>query len=479
MRALAATGRTAEALAAYERLRTTPRRHPRHRPLPRPARRSPARCCARRSRAGPAPHRPPPGSLRAGLTSFLGRRRDRAASSRVLGRSRLATVVGPGGAGKTRLATEVGRAVAGRPRGRRVARRARAGPRRERRPAGVPRGPRPARGDRPRAHPRGAARHRRPLAPGRDAERRAVTCSSSTTASTCSTPPPGWSRTLLATCPELRGPGHQPGAAGRRRRVALRPVRRSALPRCDVGLDEAMSYASVQLFVDRAAAVRPGSRSSTRRRWRRSSRSAAARRSAAGHRAGRGADPGAAGREVARRLDRPVPAADRRPSHRAAPPPDAPGGRRVELGPAHRRTSGCWPNGSPSSPPGRRTESATAVCADDRLDAADVPGLLGSLVDKSLLTGRTSRTGCATGCWRRSASSGSTGWPSAATSTRRDCGTRRSSPTSSRSSHDGSTTSNSSTPQGFSTSSTTTSSRPSATSATPRTRRARCGWCSS
>ena len=41
--------------------------------------------------------------------------------------------------------------------------------------------------------------------------------------------------------------------------------------------------------------------------------------------------------EIADRLVRPVPAADRWPPHRAPPPPDAAGRRRVELGPAHRR----------------------------------------------------------------------------------------------------------------------------------------------
>ncbi|MFI6262368.1 AfsR/SARP family transcriptional regulator [Micromonospora sp. NPDC051006] len=54
----------------------------------------------------------PPGGLPATLTSFVGRE---AAVDRVgdlLGRSRLVTLTGPGGAGKTRLAIESGRAVA-------------------------------------------------------------------------------------------------------------------------------------------------------------------------------------------------------------------------------------------------------------------------------------------------------------------------------------------------------------------------------
>uniref|UniRef100_A0AAU2UZJ3 Winged helix-turn-helix domain-containing protein n=1 Tax=Streptomyces sp. NBC_00003 TaxID=2903608 RepID=A0AAU2UZJ3_9ACTN len=54
----------------------------------------------------------PPGNLRARLTSFVGRERDVRALHDGLGRERLITLTGPGGAGKTRLAVEAADAVA-------------------------------------------------------------------------------------------------------------------------------------------------------------------------------------------------------------------------------------------------------------------------------------------------------------------------------------------------------------------------------
>ncbi len=117
IRSLYADGRQAEALSAYERVRTTladelgadpgARLREVHvavlrgdavdpvavsTPTPAPA--------ARRS------------NLRAPLTSFVGRREDVAELSRLLSNgTRLVTMVGPGGAGKTRLATETGRTL--------------------------------------------------------------------------------------------------------------------------------------------------------------------------------------------------------------------------------------------------------------------------------------------------------------------------------------------------------------------------------
>ena len=141
---------------------------------------------------------------------------------------------------------------------------------------------------------------------------------------------------LLASCPTLRvlATSREPlGVDGE----SLASFRRSGSHRGRSRLDEAMSYASVQLL------RRPRLRGPLRARPRRVDAGAGRRdrapprRSAAGHRAGRGADPGAArvgGRETA---VRPVPAADRWPPDRAPPPPDAAGRRRVELGPAHRR----------------------------------------------------------------------------------------------------------------------------------------------
>jgi predicted ATPase/DNA-binding SARP family transcriptional activator len=99
--ALAAAGRPAEALAAYERVRATlaetlgtdpsPALRARHLELLRQAER---------------PERVP-GNLRAAVTSFVGRDDDVRAVRERLTTSRLVTVVGAGGSGKTRLVSEV------------------------------------------------------------------------------------------------------------------------------------------------------------------------------------------------------------------------------------------------------------------------------------------------------------------------------------------------------------------------------------
>ncbi|MEU4918172.1 BTAD domain-containing putative transcriptional regulator [Streptomyces parvus] len=60
----------------------------------------------------PAPLPPAPGNLRARLTSFVGRDTDMAALREDLGRARLVTLLGPGGAGKTRLSQETAEAAA-------------------------------------------------------------------------------------------------------------------------------------------------------------------------------------------------------------------------------------------------------------------------------------------------------------------------------------------------------------------------------
>ncbi|MCX4761493.1 winged helix-turn-helix domain-containing protein [Streptomyces sp. NBC_01275] len=63
------------------------------------------------SAAFPAPSSPPPGNLRARLTSFVGREGDIEAIRGDLAGARLVTLLGPGGAGKTRLSQEAAEAV--------------------------------------------------------------------------------------------------------------------------------------------------------------------------------------------------------------------------------------------------------------------------------------------------------------------------------------------------------------------------------
>ncbi|WP_258318815.1 BTAD domain-containing putative transcriptional regulator [Streptomyces griseorubiginosus] len=113
LRALRDTGRTAEALAAYEdvrqlladRLGADPGLELRSlhgellqtEPEPEP---EPVRA-----------HRSPAGNLRARLTSFVGREADIEAIRGDLARARLVTLLGAGGAGKTRLSQEAGESV--------------------------------------------------------------------------------------------------------------------------------------------------------------------------------------------------------------------------------------------------------------------------------------------------------------------------------------------------------------------------------
>ncbi|MEU2247303.1 BTAD domain-containing putative transcriptional regulator [Streptomyces sp. NPDC019224] len=108
LRALRDAGRTAQALAAYDEVRTLiadrlgtdpgPELTAlygellRQEPAPQPA---------------PAPARAALGNLRARLTSFVGREREMEALRGDLSRGRLVTLLGPGGAGKTRLSQEV------------------------------------------------------------------------------------------------------------------------------------------------------------------------------------------------------------------------------------------------------------------------------------------------------------------------------------------------------------------------------------
>ncbi|WP_350280212.1 BTAD domain-containing putative transcriptional regulator [Kribbella sp. HUAS MG21] len=119
IRTLYADGRQAEALAAYERIRTTLADElgadpgTRLRDLHVSVLRGDAVDPAAKTSAVPAPVPAAPRSnLRAPLTSFVGRRQDVAELTRLLSNgTRLVTMVGPGGAGKTRLATETGRSL--------------------------------------------------------------------------------------------------------------------------------------------------------------------------------------------------------------------------------------------------------------------------------------------------------------------------------------------------------------------------------
>ncbi|WP_098247185.1 AfsR/SARP family transcriptional regulator [Streptomyces formicae] len=154
LRALRDAGRPAEALAAYEDIRTVladrlgtdpgPELRALHQELLRgdgceagayervgevvgPAPDAPAGPVAPadpvvRDSGEPRPRRPlaprplaprPPGNLRARLTSFVGREGDIGALRGDLGRARLVTLIGPGGAGKTRLSQEAAETVAG------------------------------------------------------------------------------------------------------------------------------------------------------------------------------------------------------------------------------------------------------------------------------------------------------------------------------------------------------------------------------
>lgn len=135
IRALRDTGRPAEALAAYEEVRTLlddrlgtapgpalctlhsellhqepAGPNPPAPPAPEPAPGNRPATGARPAPATPAP--PAQGNLRARLTSFVGRDTDIAALREDLARARLVTLLGPGGAGKTRLSQEAAEAAA-------------------------------------------------------------------------------------------------------------------------------------------------------------------------------------------------------------------------------------------------------------------------------------------------------------------------------------------------------------------------------
>jgi predicted ATPase/DNA-binding SARP family transcriptional activator len=128
MRALAGNGRGAEAVAVYARLRATLADELGADPSPELAELNRAVLRGRtggneaggatrhgagtRHGGGTQHELRPPGNVPVPLTSFVGRDDDLARLDALLGRHRLVTLVGPGGAGKTRLATEAARKLA-------------------------------------------------------------------------------------------------------------------------------------------------------------------------------------------------------------------------------------------------------------------------------------------------------------------------------------------------------------------------------
>ncbi|MER6237757.1 BTAD domain-containing putative transcriptional regulator [Streptomyces clavifer] len=112
IRALRGAGRPAQALEAYEKARTLLADRLGTAPGPELRKLYEELLHQDPSPPDPVPARTLHGNLRSRLTSFVGRETDIAALREDLSRSRLITLLGPGGAGKTRLSQEAAEAVA-------------------------------------------------------------------------------------------------------------------------------------------------------------------------------------------------------------------------------------------------------------------------------------------------------------------------------------------------------------------------------
>ncbi|KAB8197035.1 AAA family ATPase [Nonomuraea phyllanthi] len=252
MRALAAEGRQAEALELYERTRRTLAEELGVDPGPelRAAHLSVLAGEVRpRAQAAPVQARRR-GNVRAPRTSFIGREAELDQLAALLGRARIVTLVGPGGAGKTRLATEAALRSAG------TGWMVELAPVSD--PADVPGAVRQALGlrdERP-----GAllpAEEGDPVAQvadalaGRPALLVLDNCEHLVDAAA------GLAERLLTDCPDLRvlatsrEPLNLPGEH-------LAPVPPLEPPPVGAGPGQARAYPSVRLLLDRAAAARPG-----------------------------------------------------------------------------------------------------------------------------------------------------------------------------------------------------------------------------
>ena len=222
-----------------------------------------------------------------------------------------------------------------------------------------------------------------------------------------------WPRRCCAAAPAAH-PGHQPRGAGHRRarqtyRVPVAVAARSRRRLPDPWSKPRRSTRRCGCSSTGRLAPQPTFAVTDAERAGRGADLPAAGRHPAGDRAGGGAGEGAAGGADRRAAGRPLPAADRRQPHRAAPPADAAGADRLELRPAHRAGAALLRRLSVFAG-GWTLEAAEAVCAGERdrgvggAGPADQPG---GQVAGGLRGRERERRGI--GCWRRCASMRGTG----------------------------------------------------------------------